>query len=72
MTIKKGKIVYAEKFVHHRWNWGDPEQKERSEATTPIGTGSFIRRHIFDTRFPEETEDERRKREYKEWAEANL
>lgn len=73
MKVRKGSIVYAQKIPD---NYSvidkkptDAEEEERSKATMPTGDGSFIRRHIYETRFGigEETEDERRKREYKEW-----
>jgi len=75
---KKGNIVYAgivpnnyqKKYdKHHGTYYEDSESKERGNATLPVGRGNFIRRHIYEIRFDikDETEDERRKREYKEW-----
>ena len=65
MIIKDGRVAYAERVpygVHSN-------ELEHKKAAMPIGTGSFIRRHIFDMRFPDESEQDRQKREYREWAE---
>lgn len=73
MKVKKGVIAYKQKIPN---NYSiidkiptDAEEQERGCATLPIGEGSFIRRHIYEMRFGigEETEEERRKREYEEW-----
>jgi len=73
----KGKIVYAQRVPHNydkdaNGDYHDMESIERSKAVVPVRVGSFIRRHIFDTRFQEESEESRRKREYKEWMEENI
>ena len=77
MKISKGKIMYAQHVPHNystddKGNYYDQESIERQN---PIQRHpNFIRQHIYETRFGigEETEGERRKREYKEWMEENL
>lgn len=80
MEIKDGKIVYAQQ-VRDEYSikkerggeiiYFDSESEERRDATLPTGEGSFIRRHIYEMQFEiddeGETDEERRKREYKEW-----
>jgi hypothetical protein len=74
MEIKKGKVVYAQ-IVPDNYTelpdgtCTDAEAEERKSAVLPIGRGDFIRRHIYEMRFGigEETDDERRQREYLEW-----
>jgi len=79
VKISKGKIMYAQKVPHNystdeNGHHYDKESIERSNAMHHVKPPSFIRQHIYETRFAigEETEDERRKREYKEWMERNL
>jgi hypothetical protein len=69
MVIKKGKIDYVWSRPAFCWNHKDIEEIEREEAEMPTGEGDFVRRHIYEVRFDikDETDDERRKREYKEW-----
>lgn len=72
---KQGRMVYAQKVPNNYTtlpggSYTDAEQGERNNATLPQGEGSFIRRHIYEMRFSirsEESDDERRKREYLEW-----
>jgi len=48
----------------------DSESEERRDSILPTGDGDFIRRHIYEMKFnirSEESNDERRKREYLEW-----
>ena len=80
-VTKAGNIVYKQRvpknYSTKRERGGeliyfDAESEERRDSPLPIGEGSFIRRHIYETRFgirTEETDEERRKREYKEWIE---
>ena len=77
MKIKNGKVMYAQHIPHNysideKGNYYDQESIERQNPVQR--QPSFIRQHIYETRFAigEETEDERRKREYKEWMERNL
>ena len=77
MKIKNGRVVYAQ-HVPHNYSTddeGNHYDKESIERKNPVQRQpSFIRQHIYETRFGigEETDDERRKREYKEWMEGNL
>jgi hypothetical protein len=66
MEIRNGKITYKQYIPNH---YSDDEEKEREKAELPTGDGDFVRRHIYEVRFDikDETDDERRKREYKEW-----
>ena len=74
VKCKNGKISYTQ-FIPKNYGtdkygeYFDEESAERDKAELPDGEGSFIRRHVYETRFEigEETEEERRKREYKEW-----
>ena len=77
MKIKNGKIVYAQHVPHNytKDDKGSYFDKESIERQNPVQRQpSFIRQHIYETRFAigEETNEERRKREYKEWMEGNL
>jgi hypothetical protein len=69
MIIRNGKIDYAWKKT--KWHKDKESFKEDEERfhLLPQGEGSFIRRHIYETRFgiEDETDEERRRREYKEW-----
>ena len=65
MKCKNGKITYAWKpFV---------KDFENPLPIVDAGEENFIRKHIYEMRFnippEEESDDERRKREYKEWIE---
>lgn len=83
MKVARGKIDYAI-YVPHNYTkkydksrgtyYEDEESAERENATMPEGEGDFIRRHIYEVRFgiDEETDDERRKREYREWWERKV
>ena len=80
MGIKNGKVIYLQQ-VRNDYSikksrgdeviYFDSESEERRNAVLSIGDGSFIRRHIYEVRFDiaedDETDDERRKREYGEW-----
>jgi len=81
MIIKNGQIKYAVQvpkeycwYDYELGSWTDAEEQMRKYATLNTGNGSFIRRHIYETKFAigEETEDERRKREYREWIEKEM
>ena len=74
MTIRRGKITYAQLVPHNytKDDKGNYFDKESIERQNPVQReSSFIRRHLYETRFgiEDESEDERRKREYKEWIE---
>jgi hypothetical protein len=73
MKVSNGKIEYAWKFLRKSWTYSDQEEIERDNAILPEGDGDFVRRHIYEVRFDihNETDDERRKREYKEWWDKN-
>ena len=74
---KNKKVIYAQYVPHdysyclEREEYIDEEMIEREYATLQEGEGSFIRRHIYEMRFgiKDESDKERRKREYKEWIE---
>ena len=80
MKIKDGKIIYAQ-YVPKNYSIdgnGEPydsESIQRKYATLPTGDGNYVRRHLYEVKFEireDETEDERRKREYREWIEREL
>jgi len=77
---KSGKIVYKQivpknystREVNGEVECFDSESDERKNSILSTGEGSFIRRHVYEIRFnirTDESDDERRKREYKEWIE---
>jgi len=83
MTIKNGRIIYAKRVPHNYWKdkytkeFSDVDSCKRKNAleNPPLPKKESIsRRHLYEWKHdipPEdETIDERRKREYKEWIEA--
>jgi hypothetical protein len=66
MKVKNGRVMYAGKSIPMN---NTTEEVQRGKAVLPSGEGNFIRRHIYEMRFGilDETYEERRKREYKEW-----
>lgn len=77
LTKNTKKVAYKQKipdnfsYCQDKEEYIDSESIEREYATLPEGEGSFIRRHIYEMRFDinNENNEERRKREYKEWIE---
>jgi hypothetical protein len=72
MVVKNGKVTYAWKqSINRTWRDKDSEELEMEQATLPLESDNFVRRHIYEMRFDieDEDDDERRKREYKEWIE---
>jgi len=74
MKCENGRIMYKynlKKAYNDSWvsNKMSQEEVERIDAPLPQGEGSFVRRHIYEIRFgiEDETDKERRKREYEEW-----
>jgi len=67
----KQTVPYNYVYNKERKEYIDEEMIEREYAPLPEGEGSFIRRHIYEMRFDikDESNKERRKREYKEWIE---
>ena len=75
MKIKDGKISYAQ-YVPKNYSIGengepyDSESIQRKHAVLPTGNGDYIRRHLYEVKFEireDETDEERKKREYREW-----
>jgi len=76
MIIKNGIILYGDKvpkgfsYNSRRKCDSDAEEMFRNRAILPQGEGDFQRRHIYEMRFgirTDESDDERRKREYHDW-----
>ena len=74
VKVKNGKVMYdynINRSVYTKWasNKISDEEVERLNAPLPQGDGSFIRKCIYEIRFGirNETNKERRKREYEEW-----
>ena len=77
MKIKNGKIMYAQIVPKNytKDEQGNYYDQELIERQNPVQQEpSFIRRHIYEVRFniTNEPLEERRKKEYKVWMEANL
>jgi len=81
MRMCRGKPVYAQRVPKNYSEGNDKEEphdfesQERQKATLPVGSGDFIRRHIYEMRFgirSDETPSERQKREYLSWIEERL
>ena len=70
MYYEEGKIIYKSNFPHW-YNIKSSEEIQREDAILEQGDGDFVRRHIYEFRFgiKDESDKERRKREYKEWIE---
>lgn len=68
MKCENGRIFYAQ-YVPHNYN----KVVVRKNIVLDQEEGDFVRRHIYETRFnissEMESNDDRRKREYKEWIE---
>ena len=82
MTVVNGKIQYQTYVPHHYTKkydtkqgiyYEDKESVERRNAIIHHGRGNIARIMIYELRFDikRETDDERRKREYREWWEGN-
>jgi len=69
MKVVNGRVGYAQ-IIPYIWSYFN-EEIAVEDTYLPTGDGSFVRRHIYEVRFDieeeDETKDERRKREYKEW-----
>jgi len=80
MKVVNGKVRYAQYVPKHysideNGEPYDSESIERKNATLQTHSGNYVRRHLYEMKFgfrEDETDEERRKREYKEWIEDEI